>query len=183
MKSVNIHWLASWNISPRKLPPAHCDAKDGVLDGVISDVASCNFDPFSVVNTSFACHSGEENRTLTQAAALVADAFWTGPRNSAGEPVWHGFDCSINITDYGYAANETNKTSNARKQNDYWLKFWLAKDTNFDSPTLTHEQWDEYWKRGIKFYEGIISTDNPDLSDFKNAGGKMITWHGTVAIP
>jgi len=33
-------------------------------------------------------------------------------------------------------------------------------------------------RRSHNEFASIMSTDDPDLSAFKAAGGKMITWHG-----
>jgi len=43
---------------------------------------------------------------------------------------------------------------------------------------MTHEQYQGIFEYSRKKYDPIIGTNNPDLSAFKQAGGKMLTWHG-----
>lgn len=159
---------------------AHCDANDGVVDGIISDVASCDFDPFTEIDSSFLCFSTGENRTLSQAAAVVANATWAGYYNSQGDFIWPGWNYGANITSLGYAPNETNQTENAERTPNWFVQFYLERNQTFDSATITRESFDRYWKQLISLYDSTIGTSNPDLSDFKSAGGKMITWHGMV---
>lgn len=61
-----------------------CDALDGVTDGLISDIKACTFDPFSVVGTVFNC-SGTSMQ-ISQGAALVANATWSGPFSTTESP-------------------------------------------------------------------------------------------------
>jgi len=49
-----------------------CDAHDGVVDGLISNIESCHFDLFFIVDTSFNC-SGVPKQ-ISHAAAIVANA-------------------------------------------------------------------------------------------------------------
>ncbi|KAJ5588575.1 feruloyl esterase [Penicillium hordei] len=69
---------------------AECDPKDGVVDGVISDMDSCNFDALSSVNKTFHCSSSNKIMPISKIAALVANAAWSGPRTADGEFLWYG---------------------------------------------------------------------------------------------
>ncbi|KIW99545.1 uncharacterized protein Z518_11284 [Rhinocladiella mackenziei CBS 650.93] len=147
---------------------AHCDADDGVVDGIISNIASCDFDPFTQVDSSFLCFSTGDNKTLT------------GYFNSHGDHIWPGWNYGANITALGYAPNETNEAANAQRTPNWLVQYYLERNADFDSATITHEGFDSHWKRFITIYDDTIGTSDPDLSDFKATGGKMITWHGTA---
>ncbi|EXJ70760.1 feruloyl esterase [Cladophialophora psammophila CBS 110553] len=157
---------------------AHCDANDGVVDGIISDVASCDFDPISKIDSSFLCFSTGANMTVSQTAAVVANASWSGYFNSQWELIWPRWNYGASLTGLGYAPNETNQTVNAQRTPNWFAQLYLERNASFDSATITSEMFDRYWKRFIKIYDDTIGTSDPDLSDFKAAGGKMITWHG-----
>lgn len=43
---------------------------------------------------------------------------------------------------------------------------------------MSHEQYQRIFEYSHKKYDPIIGTNNPDLSAFKQAGGKLVTWHG-----
>jgi len=56
-----------------------CDAHNGVVDSLISNIENCHFDPFSIVDTSFNC--SRVKKQILQAAAIVANATWAGPQS------------------------------------------------------------------------------------------------------
>jgi hypothetical protein len=45
---------------------------------------------------------------------------------------------------------------------------------------MTHAQFDEILHAGWQQYHSIVDTDDADLSAFKAAGRKMMTYHGLV---
>ncbi|KAH7006830.1 tannase and feruloyl esterase-domain-containing protein [Ilyonectria destructans] len=50
---------------------------------------------------------------------------------------------------------------------------------------MTKEQFLAYLQQSDQDYSSLLAADNPDLSAFRAADGKMITWHGLAdeAIP
>lgn len=67
-----------------------CDELDGVQDGIISDDSACNFDPISLVRTSFHCTDTNTTKVISQGAATIASATWTGPKTRDGRSTWYG---------------------------------------------------------------------------------------------
>lgn len=57
-----------------------------------------------------------------------------------------------------------------------WLKYFVKKDPDFDIDEMTEEQFWGYLHITRQWYESIIETDDPDLEEFHEAGGKMISW-------
>ena len=51
-------------------------------------------------------------------------------------------------------------------------------DPTFDFYSLTLKKYASLFPLAYSKYHDIIGTENPDLSAFKKAGGKMLTWHG-----
>lgn len=51
-----------------------CDGNDGVIDGIISDPNTCNFDPMSMVGTTINCTNFGVDRQVSLAAATIVQA-------------------------------------------------------------------------------------------------------------
>lgn len=58
-----------------------------------------------------------------------------------------------------------------------WAQLFLKKDPDYDVNTMTEDDFWELLHQSRQQYTSIIGTDDPDLSGFKAAGGKMITWY------
>jgi hypothetical protein len=43
---------------------------------------------------------------------------------------------------------------------------------------MSFEDFETIFHQPNQQYQSILSTNDPDLSAFRAAGGKMITWHG-----
>ncbi|KAH8424251.1 putative feruloyl esterase [Aspergillus melleus] len=152
---------------------AHCDAGDGIMDGVISDPATCDFNALSAVNRTFNCSSTGKAMKVSNIAALVANAAWSGPRKANGDPLWYGFNHGSDITSFG-----ADPGVNSSISSDLWFRLFVEKDTRFDSSTLSPLEYERHFKRGVQEYAGLLNADSPDLTEFKNAGGKLISYHG-----
>ncbi|PYH40477.1 putative feruloyl esterase [Aspergillus saccharolyticus JOP 1030-1] len=160
-----------------------CDSLDGVVDGVISAPGLCNFDPLSLVNKTITCN--DTSVQITQSAALSVKLMWAGMRSSNGTFLWYGLergaplsmgsDGSLGATTCSSALNCTGSPFAISSD---WIRRYILQDPAFDLTTLDHAELDSILARSIAEYDSIIGTDDPDLSAFKLAGGKMITWHG-----
>jgi hypothetical protein len=47
---------------------------------------------------------------------------------------------------------------------------------------MSFHEYEVAFHRSIQQYQSILGTDDPDLSAFRDAGGKMITWHGLADL-
>lgn len=154
-----------------------CDALDGIVDGVIADVDGCNFDPYSLVGTEVQC--GEERYTISSSAADVVAKIREGPKTPWGTKLWDGMDWGMT---YNSMAPTTLVNGTWVNQPDPildgWVQFFLMKDPTFDFATTTLEQLTDFYALAPALYDGIIGTSNPDLSVFRDAGRKLLTWHG-----
>ncbi|PLB52228.1 putative feruloyl esterase [Aspergillus steynii IBT 23096] len=152
---------------------AACDSVDRIVDGIISDPSACNFDALSVVGKTFKCSSTGKMMNLTKPAALVANAAWSGPQTADGMSLWYGFNRGADISAFGGAPGVNTSTSS-----DLWFRLFVAKDPDFDSTKLGPREYERYFRRGVQEYAGLLNADSPDLTEFKNAGGKLISYHG-----
>lgn len=58
----------------------------------------------------------------------------------------------------------------------------MEKNKDFDILNASHEEYDVLFHRAVQEYAGLLNADDPDLTEFKNAGGKLISYHGMVRV-
>lgn len=162
-----------------------CDALDGLVDGVISDVDSClrTFDPFTTVGRAF--HCAQENRTLeiSSTAAAVINATWQGIRDAKGAQLWPGLNPGTDLT-AGAAITDCSSGTCVGVQlpiSAQWLSLFVARDPSTDLSRLSHAEFDWLAHQGRQRYSSVIGTDDADLSAFQQAGGKLVSFHGLVS--
>ncbi|WP_427918350.1 tannase/feruloyl esterase family alpha/beta hydrolase [Streptomyces sp. cg40] len=155
-----------------------CDADDGVTDGVVDDPDHCGFDPRTLIGTTVVC----AGRTLVISAedAKVVSLIWQGPVTGRGQRLWYGLNRSAPLTSLAgtTATSDGSLTGAPFPISDNWFKYFLARDPSFDTSTLSYADFERYFRQSQREYNRVIGTDSPDLSAFKAAGGKMVTWHG-----
>jgi feruloyl esterase len=155
-----------------------CDKLDGVADGLISDPAKCDFDPRSLIGTKGVCNGTAY--TVTAADAEVVRKIWDGPRGTDGKRLWYGLPVGAQF-DYLAASHTTTDGTSAGDPfivPKEWVAFFVQKDPSFTSANLTYAQFDQIFKKASSQYDSIIGTANPNLTAFRNAGGKLISWQG-----
>lgn len=59
-----------------------------------------------------------------------------------------------------------------------WHRLFNQKNAGFDPYNYTQAGWDAAFHASVQQYTSMIGTADPNLSAFKQSGGKMITWHG-----
>jgi Tannase and feruloyl esterase len=172
----------------------HCTDQNGMVDGVF-DPRNCNVLAVlhSLIGTQTPCG------TFTRTDAQVIQAIWQGPRLSgsqnnllAGLPVWFGLEPGANLSGAylpalgpggGLGLATTFQTASGQWSgapfipSDDWFQNWIKHDTSW---TYTDETYQQYWQDFVKSgqYDPEIAADNPNLSAFKQAGGKLIMWQG-----
>ncbi|MFE2541668.1 tannase/feruloyl esterase family alpha/beta hydrolase [Actinacidiphila glaucinigra] len=145
-----------------------CDKLDGATDGLVNDPERCDFDPRTLIGSTVLCDGKE--LTITAADAAVVRKIWDGPRTTTGKKLWPGVPVGADLS--GLAGATPFPVPAA------WVKLWVAKDPSLDLSTITYSQFTKLFKQSEAEYDKIIGTDDPDLSGFRNAGGKLLTWHG-----
>jgi hypothetical protein len=148
---------------------AACDNIDKVIDGVIGSPALCDYNPHALVGKKIVCEGQEV--TITQADAAVVAKIWAGPG------VWSGLPKGTSF--WGIAGTTPDGTAGQPFPiSDNWIKHFLLRDPNYDTSTLTYKDWYRLFAQSYREYGNTIDTSNPNLTAFRAAGGKIITWHG-----
>ncbi len=157
---------------------AQCDAADGVEDGFLLDPRTCNFDPAALPRCAGDA-AGEDCLTAAQLGAI--QAVYGGPE-VGGEQVFPGFPLG-GENDPGGWDNWITGSDAIRPTGSPSLH--MAFGTNFykylvyDDPEWDYTGYDfSTWKQDVAEADALYSADDTDLSAFRDAGGKMIFWHG-----
>lgn len=157
---------------------AACDELDGLKDEVIGLTGQCDFDPSTVIGQPYAC--GNVTGAISKHAAAIASTTWKGATNADGEPQFPGIAPGSPLS--GIAATMCDAGGNCTGAPfviaSEWHRLFIQKDPAFDPLDYTHAGWDKAFHASTQQYASIIGTSDADLSEFKTAGGKMITWHG-----
>jgi len=133
----------------------------GGPDHLIADPNAC----YSVFNATKAT-----NGTWTARQAKIWEMIAIGPVDTQGNKLWSGI---LPGTSYGIIAGTQPFALAAG-----WVKNWILKDPQVDWKTLTYTNFVDIFHRGRESNVDDVNTDNPDLSAFRDAGGKLVSWHG-----
>ncbi|MFE3101604.1 tannase/feruloyl esterase family alpha/beta hydrolase [Nocardia tengchongensis] len=155
-----------------------CDPQDGVADGLISDPGRCNFDPRSLIGTKVVCDGKE--RTISEADAEVVRKIWDGPRDGNGRRLWYGLPIGA---DFSNLTASTTGPDGVTVGSPFpvpaqWVATFVEKQPAFNTANLTYAQFDQIFQQARSEFDSIIGTADPNLSAFRDAGGKIITWQG-----
>jgi hypothetical protein len=151
---------------------AACDAIDGVKDGVIEDPKRCNYDPKPLIGTS-----AGDCGTFTEADVDLIRKFWEGPRREDGSFLWYGQTRGADLNAM-YASRGTPLKPQAFGISLDWFRYFLAQNPQLDWTSITPAAYERYFDQSVEEFSAVIGTDNPDLTTFRDRGGKAIIWHG-----
>ncbi|KAI8175185.1 hypothetical protein K4K51_007763 [Colletotrichum sp. SAR 10_75] len=170
---------------------AFCDPVDGLVDGLVSDESTCEFDPMTLVGQQFNC-SGKTS-VISETAAVVAASTWAGPRTPEGDFLWYGPNLDSRLSgdasggaqtsDLGYAQTAcSNGTCEGAPVGfgDKWIPLFVQKNSSASWKDLTPENFPALFKESVREFNSIIGTADADLSGFRASGGKLMTYHGTA---
>jgi hypothetical protein len=156
-----------------------CDEVDGVKDGIIVDPTACKFNPSVVVGMNASCDGVLQ--TVSSQEAEVVRQILRGPRSASGDRLWYGI--SVGTPFYGMANTEMKNgtvVGAPYSTAEAWFRYFLKKDPAYNPSTASFAEMEQYLRQSIAEYGEIYDTVNPDLSAFRDAGGKLLTWHGVA---
>jgi feruloyl esterase len=174
----NAQALASAPIPPAKIPAIEkatmsaCHESGGAINGLLMTPARCKFEPKMMV-----CPSGDGPNCLTAGQARALQKILDGPVNSEGQELHPGF---VPGHEDDYQAFLTGTGTDAAKPASTWAlsdifmrqfvfgaDFDLVKQFKFDASLSA-------------LVPLAVAQDNanPDLTEFKAHGGKLLMYHG-----
>mgnify|MGYP001812041305 CR=1 FL=1 len=161
---------------------SRCDALDGLADGLISDPRRCDFDvdrdlPHCEGTDQLACFDDEERAALKR---------YYAPVTLAGEEVYPAMPVGSEVLGTDYSGN----------QRSGWVP-WLINDSGpvlldllgsdffrymafvQDRPDFDWIEFDfEEAPDNLEEFRAIVDAVDPDLSAFRLAGGKLLSYFG-----
>jgi feruloyl esterase len=172
-----------------------CDAKDGLVDGLIDDPRRCTFDPVSLQ-----CPHGDAPGCFTAGQVETVQKIYAGPTTAAGEPLAEGCPMGHEDSATGWqlwivGSNPAHVierpdgtltfTGTSPGTGDPPLGFAFLNDGlrylsfEVDDPNYDYRTFnlDTDLPR-LDFMAEIRDPDDPDLSRFKAYGGKLLMYHG-----
>lgn len=152
---------------------AACDGIDGIVDGVLDDPRKCKFDPQVLV-----CKAGQQpDSCLTAKQAKAVKDIWSGVRNSTGKEIYPAYMPGAEAAG-GWSAYMTGtgpRTGNHWEQSDNVLKYMVFENPQWDFRTFDYD-------KDVPFADAklgkILDAFSPDLTRFRQRGGKLISYHG-----
>jgi feruloyl esterase len=151
---------------------AACDTIDGVKDGVIEDPKRCSYDPKALIGAS-----AGDCGSFTQTDVDLIRKLWDGPRRPDGSFLWYGQSRGADLNALSASRGNPLKPQAFIFSVD-WLRYFLTQNPQFDWTTMTPAAFQNLWDQSVEEFGTVIGTDNPDLSAFRDHGGKAIVWHG-----
>jgi feruloyl esterase len=142
---------------------AACDANDGLKDGLISNPASCKFDP-KVIQ----CKNGDAPDCLSAPQVETVKAIYSPLKSGNREIPGLPFGSEENWTDLGWSVSARATSLDHYRFLVYNDPEWKISQFNPDSDPVKLE----------KAESGAIDARNPDLKAFFARGGKLLMYHG-----
>lgn len=157
-----------------------CDPLDGTTDGLLAEPAACAFDPRKLIGKAVDCDGAKV--TISAADARVVRKIWDGPVTPSGDTLWYGVPVGAALDALaGTKANADGTRSGVPfPVPALWVSTFLERDPQFDTSTLTYARFAQLFEQSRAQYNRIIGTDDPDLTAFREAGGKLLTYHGSA---
>jgi feruloyl esterase len=166
-----------------------CDAGDGLKDGIISNVAGCDFDP-RVLRCPHGADAGPTCLSDLQITSVVTASKpfrWpyriaSGEKSYPGFPLLSGADMRTPYLGFGTSApaNPMPATSGYGMQYwDQWVKYFLTRDPGYNSLSIDPRRPGK-WLRPISYLSTIQDRNNSDLRPFARSGGKLLLLHGSA---
>ncbi|MFT3724173.1 MAG: tannase/feruloyl esterase family alpha/beta hydrolase [Hyphomonadaceae bacterium] len=153
-----------------------CDDLDGLKDGFMTDPRKCTFDVKTIQ-----CKSGKKEGCLTAAQVEAVQLIHTGPMLK-GKPYHVGYPYGGEFNDAGWGtwlAGRKDAAGPGRPSLAYgfsgdFMRYFLKQD-----PEWNHQQFNlATLGTEMKYLQATLSPTNPDLSTYRNSGGKLLMYHG-----
>lgn len=147
-----------------------CDTLDGVADGVIEDPRRCNFDP-GRLQCSGAGVGGFRNpgACLTGSQVAAIRDIYRGPAAPDTGPIAPGFAVGSETGwTFASASEPSRLTLEFFRRAVFEDTFWSWRSFDFG---LDHAY-------AVDQLGWMLDATSPDLSDFRDEGGKLLLYHG-----
>jgi hypothetical protein len=153
---------------------AACDALDGVRDGIIEDPRQCHFDP-----TVLLCKGADNQNCLTGAQVEAARKIYSGLRApDTGKQIFPGYEPGAEAAPADWPVDIIGTLPNGGAI--FSLGNWFFADMVYENPAWDFHtfNFDDDVTLADKKLAPILNSDDTDLRQFRERGGKLIQYHG-----
>jgi feruloyl esterase len=155
---------------------AACDKLDGVADGLLSDPRLCSFDPGTI---QCAANATDTSSCLTAAEVTTARKFYNSPRDpQTGRLILAGMPQYGSELNWAGVFVPASTTAASLFSENIVGGALFQIFTDAVPPTMDQFQFTEAFYDKLRPRHPFNDATNPDLSTFRNAGRKLILWHG-----
>jgi feruloyl esterase len=150
---------------------ARCDARDGLVDGVLDDPRRCGFKP-----QKLRCRGSAVADCLTAAQVTALKKIYAGPESARGRPIFPGLLPGAESGAMGWEAWIGGTAPGvAHLIQDSFFKFMVFEDPAWDWRSFDFDR--DVALTDAKLAAVLNATD-PDLRPFRARGGKIVMYHG-----
>ncbi|MEJ6394395.1 tannase/feruloyl esterase family alpha/beta hydrolase [Gymnodinialimonas sp. 2305UL16-5] len=150
-----------------------CDAADGSSDGAVADPEMCQPDLSALM-----CDGADDN-CLTDEEMQVLSSWRDGPRNSTGEQLYPGGIPAGSEAFWPFWL--VGAPDGSPPLMDFFAAGFLGHMAFPEDPGANYNprQFDlDVDSQRMSEAASLYNADNPDISAFHEAGGRMLVWHG-----
>ena len=118
--------------------------------------------------------------TIISAHADVVRKVLQGPRTVDGKQLWYGLAAGAEFSVLANVALTENGTTEVVPFSaaENWLKYFALRDPDLDMSKMTYSEYEHGFERSTTLLGPLRGNQQLDLSGFKQAGGKLLTWFG-----
>jgi predicted esterase len=153
---------------------AACDMHDNRADGVISNVAACNFDP-----ATLRCPASSDNDScLTDAQIATVTSIYSTHAlniNSTAVPYYAGWPAGGESASGGWDFWRADLSNGLPDFSTRFVRYFLLQQPAYNAMNFVPEN----NLAIIQNRETLIDASSTNYTQFRNRGGKLILWHGT----
>jgi len=148
-----------------------CDANDGVRDGILDDPRQCKFDPGTLQ-----CKAGASENCFTPNQVAAIRRAYAPTKTKDGRLIFPGYQPG---SETGWTVIRSGGAPGALEMDTF--RYLTHQDANWDWRTFDLDRDVALADKRV----GFINAIDPDLTKFKQRGGKLLIYHGwnDTAIP
>jgi hypothetical protein len=156
---------------------AACDALDGQTDGLLSDPRLCQFDPATI---QCAAGAADTSACLTATEVATVNKFYNGPRDPGTNRriLVGGPQYGSELEWDGVFVPSTDVVTNRVGSDNFVAGARYVIFPDATPPAIDDFEFTEAYVNRLRTRHPLNDATSPDLSAFRNAGGKLLLWHG-----
>ena len=150
-----------------------CDATDGQVDGAISLPRRCEVDVAALP----LCKDENTSECFAATEKAVLEKWYQGPRNSAGKQLFPGMPAGSERYWAVWFLDSKDRIAGGNQLGGRYAKYLGFEGGTPEEYTALDFDFDKDPPR-LATTGRVLDALDPDLSEFRDAGGKYLMWHG-----